>query len=122
MTEFITPSEDVQNDSQFGRREVGITHPDTDGYLRIKDSGVVEIYAGEGLAIVMNPKTGSITFFADTIRFMTSDKNGLKWNKVAFNDKAVRYSEPTFISINETHNKNAIYHGVDYFLQEEEGS
>lgn len=101
-------------DANFSGREVGITHPDVPGFLRIKDNGDIEVVAGEGLAIVMSPKNGSITFVADSVNFMTRP-DGFKWNHVAFNDRATTFTEPTFIFKEPKLNAYDIHEGIEFF-------
>jgi hypothetical protein len=115
MPTFDSPSHDRHRLEEFGLREVGINHPDVPGFFRIRDNGDVEIVAGEGLAIVMSPRSGSITLVADHIKFMTRHDGGLRWNKVNFNERAVSFHEPTFISVEEDR-ETTIYNGVDDYV------
>lgn len=100
----------------YGRREVGLTHPDTSSFIRLRDDGAVEIFAGEEVSLVMHP-SGTVTINADCIKFHTRSGGGLRWNKVAFNDRAVGFSEPTFIKVEDALDVKSVYRGVDYYTE-----
>jgi len=121
---FDNPVAVTDKQDHYSRREVGLSHPDVAGFIRIRDNGDVEICAGDGLAILMHPKTGTITFVADHINFITRSDSGLKWNHVAFNEKATSFKEPTFIA-SDPNSLEAFdtYEGVESYLRgiEEEG-
>lgn len=108
----------IESQEQFSVREVGITHPDNPGFIRICDNGDIEIMAGDGLSIVMNSRSRSISFVADSIKFITKKDGGLKWNRLTFNEKATGFSQPTFLTIDERE-ALGVYRGVDYFTQED---
>jgi len=107
----------ASEDSNFAGREVGITHPDVPGFIRIKNNGDIELVAGEGVAIIMSPQNGSITFVADSVNFMTRP-NGFKWNHVAFNDRATTFTEPTFIFNEPKLNAYDMHEGIEFFSGE----
>lgn len=100
---------------EFGSREVGLSHPDVQGFVRITDNSEIQIVASESLAIFMNPQNNSITFVADSVKFITKENGGLKWNGLEFNPKATSFNEPTFTR-DDRENKG-LYRGVDYFLE-----
>jgi len=106
--------------THFAEREVGITHPDVTGFIRIRNNGDIEIVAGEGLAIVLNPHSNSITFVADHIKFMTKHEGGLRWNDLSFNDRATNFSEPTLVKVDDAREGYGLYKGVDHFTPEAE--
>lgn len=116
MTEFEPPWAEVAEQGRFGEREVGIVHPDIPSFVRLRDSGEIEIVAGEGLSILMSPKSKSITFVADHIKFMTKHEGGLRWNQVSFNDRATAFSEPTFIVVDDLADSISAYQGVEEFF------
>ena len=103
----------------FGAREVGLTHPDHDGFIRITDRGDVEIFSKPGLGIIMHSSNNSISFVADSVRFLTKDQDGLRWNNVAFNPKATTYSEPSLLPYDpEDASATSMYEGFeDYQLR-----
>lgn len=106
----------MENEEQFQAREVGLSHPDLEGFIRINDDSVIEIVASDSLSILMNPRNNSITFVADSIKFFT---DSIRWNDVELNDQATNFTEPTFIPVDDTLEKG-LYQGVDYFLEEGE--
>lgn len=119
MPTFENPEELNQAQDTFSSREVGLTHPDVPGFLRIKDNGDIEIVAGEGLSIIMNAASRSITFVADSVKFLTKDE-GLRWNKLLFNGQATTFNEPTFSPTEDVAGSNHIYRDVAYFLNEDD--
>jgi len=118
MTAFVSPSDIVHEQSEFSGREVGVTHPDLPSFIRLGDGGDIEISAGEGLGIILNPRNRSITLIADHVNIMTKHEGGLRWNKVAFNDRAVHFNEPTFMKVDDLEDNHSIYKGVDAFIPE----
>lgn len=115
--EFRPGSEQVDAQNRFGDREVGITHPDVPGFIRIRDNGDIELIAGDGLSLIFNKATNSITLVADHINFITKD-NGLRWNKKLFNGQATKYNEPTFMVADDLSSRS-LYRDVDYFLNDD---
>lgn len=100
----------------YTEREVGITHPDYPSFVRLTDGGDVEIFAKEGLGIILHPTNNSITFVADNIKFLTNGKNGLRWNDLAFNAQAFQFTEPAFKLYDDTEIQT-IYQGVKEILE-----
>lgn len=96
--EFKRPSDLLADRDFYDKGEVGVTHPKTPAYVRLADNGDVEIIAAEGLGMVFHPANRSITIIADTIKLMTKDDDGLRWNQLAFNPKSTTFTEPTFLS------------------------
>ena len=109
--------EEIRN--SFSRTEVGLTHPHSPSFIKLNDNGCIEIFAKEGLGIVIDPGTNSINFFADHVKFFTKDLDGMRWNKLSFNHKATRYTEPVFVNY-ETDETMNIYRGVDELFTTEE--
>lgn len=101
--------------TKFDDREVGITHPDKPSYFRLTDKGTVEAVCKPGLGIFMNPQNNSITVVADDVRFITNDKNGLKWNDLSFNPKATIGTEPSFVKMTDV-DFQSIYAGFEDYL------
>lgn len=118
---FVRPIHLVQGEDEFKDREVGITHPDTPAFVRLKDNGDIEIVAGEGLAMVFHKAKKSITLVADSIKFLTRAQGGLRWNQHFFNERAGSYNEPTLIEADDQEARH-IYRGVEYFLYDDDES
>lgn len=98
----------------FSNREVGLNHPDNPNFLRLTDSGDIEIFAAPGVGIVINGSTRTISFFADNIKFHTKE-DGLKWNSMEFNHSATLFSEPAFVSANDA-SYNPAFLNMDYYI------
>ena len=112
---FERPHDLVFTEQEFTGSEVGLNHLSNGAYVRLRDSGDVEVMATDGLGIIMHAKNRSITIIADSLRFVTGSENGLRWNNIAFNSKANEYHEPTFIDIDAYEEFNP-YQGVDQFM------
>lgn len=117
--EFEHPSRILPEVNKFLRREPGLTHPDMPSFMRLRDNGDIEIMAAEGLGIVLNARTMSITLVADHIKFMTRHEDGLRWNDVSFNDRAVSFNEPTFIRFNKETSINRSFNDVNYYTKKD---
>lgn len=119
---FRRPTHFVQGQDIFRNDEVGITHPNNKAFIRCKDNGDIEIVAGEGCSIILHPAKRSITFVADSIKFLTqSGSQGLTWNNQAFNENADTFNEPTFLPIRDE-DGYSLYKGVDHFLYGDAGN
>lgn len=106
---------ELKRRKEFSDREVGITHPDLNSFIRLNDQGDIEIFAAPGVGIVISTRSKSISLFGDSIRFYTKD-DGLRWNSYNFNYAASSYVEPTLVKINykQIHSaQNGIYHYLD---------
>lgn len=106
---------ELKKRKEFSNREVGLTHPDNSAFMRVADSGEIEIFAAPGIGVVINPHTRSISFFADSIKFYSREDDGLRWNGLSFNPAADSYTEPTFVKTNNFSN-NPAYHRTSYYL------
>lgn len=104
-----------KDDEYYSPTEVGITHPETNGFLRLRDNGAIELFADEGVGIYFDPKTRSIVLVGDQIKFMTKKEKGLRWNQSYFNEKATQYQEPTFVAA-EDDDAPHLFSGVETFL------
>lgn len=100
--------------NSFSQREVGLNHPDNQGFIRLTDSGDIEIFAAPGVGIVINGSTKTISFFAENIKFY-SKEDGLKWNSMEFNHSATTYAEPAFVQSDEK-SYNPAFLNIDYYL------
>jgi len=108
-------AEELNRRSTFGRREVGLTHPDTSAFVRLNDRGEIEIFAGEELGLVISPQSRSISIFADVVKIVTKEDYGLRWNNMSFNYAGDMYSEPSLIETSEKeYNSGYLY--ADYYL------
>lgn len=97
MREFAQPIEKMVRQFRFSETEVGVTHPNTNAFIRCTDDGDVEIVAGEGLAIILHPQNKSITFVADKVKFVTKEHDGFIWNQRSMNPEATEFTEPAFV-------------------------
>jgi len=92
--------DELSRRKNFSQREVGLTHPDNSSFIRLTDSGDIEIFSAPGVGIVINGSTKTISLFADNIKFFTKE-DGLKWNSMEFNHSATLFSEPALVSAND---------------------
>lgn len=83
-------------------REVALIHPDLSSYIRLLDNGDIEITSTDGLGIILNRAQKAIILTGDTIKFMTRITDGLRWNDLSFNHKAITFNEPTFMQVIDT--------------------
>lgn len=111
---FDGPQQAYNEQNRFSREEVGLTHPKTPAFIRLCNNGDIEIVAGEGCSIIMNPRAKSITFVADTFNVLTKE-GGFHWNGKAFNEMATGFQEPTFV---EPEDGPDLYRGADYYTNE----
>lgn len=112
-TAFNEPAE-LKRRKEFSNREVGITHPDKKGFIRISDGGEIEIFAAPGVGLVINPNTRSISLFADSIKFFCKEDDGLRWNEKSFNPAADVYNEPALVKTGDFSNNPAYYRSSYY--------
>jgi len=110
----ITESDEINRRRTFSSREVGITHPDNPSFLRVTDSGDIEIFAAPGVGIVISASTRTVSIFADNIKF-NSKEDGLKWNSKEFNSSATVFTEPAFIAPN-SRDFNPGFKNADYYI------
>jgi hypothetical protein len=96
---YISEKNEYEKRKNFSSREVGLNHPDNSSFIRLTDSGDIEIFAAPGVGIVISGSTRSISLFADNIRMHTKE-NGLKWNSMDFNHSADDFTEPTLLKSN----------------------
>lgn len=110
----ITEADEINRRKTFSSREVGITHPDNPGFLRLTDSGDIELFAAPGVGIVINGSTRTISIFADNIK-LHSKEDGLKWNSKEFNSSATVFTEPALLSPNNR-DFNPGFKNADYYI------
>lgn len=114
MNSIQRPTELIGNLNRFGNNEVGLTHPTNGSYIKIADNGDIYLMSGSNMGVILNFARQSLTFVGETVKFITNENNGLLWNNLAFNSKATKYSEPTFvIPKNQT---SSIYDDIDMFV------
>lgn len=94
---FERPLQQASSRDKFGYSEVGITHPTNSAYIKLCDTGSIELMADEGLGIIIDTHTRSISLHADSIKLFTRDNDGIRWNKLSLNPRATKYVEPAFI-------------------------
>jgi len=111
----ITEADELKKRKTYSSREVGLTHPDNSGFLRITDAGDIEIFAAPGVGIVINGSTRTISIFADNIKFH-SKEDGLKWNSKEFNSSATVFTEPAFTQSNNR-DFNPGFKNADYYIK-----
>ena len=103
-------------ENRFQLNEVGMNHSKTDSYIRLGDDGVIEIYAGEGTGIFMNPNTKTITFVADKVNFVTNKEDGIRWNDQQFNSQATIFTEPALVP-SDSDLENSEYRDLFNYIQ-----
>jgi len=110
-----TEIDELSRRKNFSQREVGLTHPDNPSFVRLTDSGDIEIFSAPGVGIVINGSTKTISLFADNIKFYTKE-DGLKWNSMEFNHSATLFSEPALVSANDK-SYNPAFLNMDYYIK-----
>ena len=110
-----TEIDELNRRKNFSQREVGLTHPDNPSFMRLTDSGDIEIFSAPGVGIVINGSTKTISLFADNIKFYTKE-DGLKWNSMEFNHSATLFSEPALVSANDK-SYNPAFLNMDHYIK-----
>lgn len=105
---------ELKKRKEFSEREVGLTHPDLNSFLRLNDQGDIEIFAAPGIGIVISSRSKSVSIFADSIKFMCKE-DGLRWNNYNFNYSASAFMEPTLVKVNYKDIHSA-QNGATYYL------
>lgn len=98
MTTFDRPFSAAAQRDRFSDREVGITHPDNNSYIKICDNGNIEMMLSAGFGIIMDAASRSINLYADSIVMHTKSIDGFRWNRLSFNSRATKYTEPTLVA------------------------
>lgn len=109
------PHDILAQQDTFGSSEVGITHPVQNTHIRLRDNGDVELIAGDNLAIVMSNTSRTITFVADSVKFMTKAQDGFRWNDLSLNPQATNYHQPAFVKHADDHVID-LYSGFDNYV------
>lgn len=115
---FRRPVQFVQEQERFKPNEVGLNHPKNAGYIRIRDNGDIELMANEGCGIIISAATQTIVLVADSIKFLTKETGGLRWNSFFFNEAADTFNEPALVPTND-HETYGLYKGVEQFLYDD---
>lgn len=110
----IAEADEINKRKTFSSREVGLTHPDNPGFVRLTDSGDIEIFAAPGVGIVISASTRTVSIFADSIK-IHSKEDGFKWNSKEFNSSATVFTEPAFIAPN-SRDFNPGFKNADYYI------
>jgi hypothetical protein len=118
MAELQRPTFDIAEQEKYSATEVGITHQFTNAFVRLTDSGDIELVAGEGLAIILHAANKSITLVGDKVRFITKETGGLVWNGKYFNERATKFTEPAFYTFSPEDGVG-MFRGYNDFLEEE---
>lgn len=116
MARIERPVELAFNQDRFNDREVGITHPDTSSFIRCTDTGDIEIFAAPGVGIILSANNGCVTIVADQVKFMTKEKNGLRWNKLAANPNGYKFTEPPWVPFAMDDAQN-LFDGISEFTE-----
>jgi hypothetical protein len=120
MARFERPVENIEAQDTYGDFEVGITHPLKGSFIRLNDAGDVEIVVSDALAIVLHKATNSITFVADSIKFLTKDGDSIRWNNSNLNSRATDFTQPALIPL-QVKEMDSMYDGSDtYYVEEDE--
>lgn len=117
---YFDQTTELSKRNSFSRREVGLSHPDTNSFIKLNDRGEIEIFVGEELGMVISPSTRSISLFADVIKFVTKEDYGLRWNGNSFNYAADVYSEPALVETNQKE-INSGFNSAGIFLDSIDG-
>jgi hypothetical protein len=100
--------------NEYSATEIGLTHPKLPSYIKFADNGDIYLMAKAGLGIIISPSQDAIILVAETIKLLTKEGDGFKWNEQAFNPKATSFSEPTLVDVDKK--SLDIYDGFDDFL------
>lgn len=99
----------------FSNREVGLVHPDTKAYVKLGDNGNIELICGNELGIIIDSYTRTVHIYGDSVVFHTKKSNGLRMNRLSFNQKATKYTEPTFVE-SEVSDMPGLFNGIDEIM------
>lgn len=116
MARFERPFNNLLAQNQFSLREPGLTHPDNETYIKLRDNGDIELVVSEGLGMVFNKRKRSVTIIADEIKFLTSLGDSITWNDKKLNSQAVLYTQPALVPT-EAHEKFSPYTGTEEFFE-----
>lgn len=112
---MFNQANELEKRSTFSRREVGLNHPDNSAFIRITDTGAIEIFSGPELGIIISPETRSISIFADVVKIFSNEDNGMRWNKMSFNYAGDSFQEPALVPMDEK-DINAGFNNARFYL------
>jgi hypothetical protein len=115
MSRFERPHNNKESQDMFGLREVGLNHPDVDGFIRIRDNGDIEIVVGEGCGIILNAKKRSVTIVADEVKFITNAGNAIRWNEKRFNYQGNSFTQPALVDVETSEHQNLYDGAADFY-------
>lgn len=113
---FRRPFKILNSQNQFSDTEVGLSHPNQSSYMKFADNGDIYIMGKSNLGIIISPSQDAIILVADTIKMLTKDGEGLKWNSKCFNFNADGFEEPTLVDPMKS--PLDLYDGIDDFISE----
>ncbi len=119
MARFEMPIDNLTTQDTYGDQEIGMIHPQMASFIRLNDAGDIEIVVSDSLAIVLHKATNSITFVADTIKFLTKDGDSIRWNNSNLNSRATDFTQPALIPL-QVDQMASLYDGSDEYYGTEE--
>lgn len=120
-SEFDDPGEQMQLEShEFGNQEPGLNHPDNPAFIRLRNDGAIEIMADDGVGIILDPRSRSITMVADHVKFFTREEGGIRWNDTELNSRATRFDEPTLVQADNEGSITDLYRDTSWFMDEDD--
>jgi hypothetical protein len=120
MARFERPIENLETQDSFGDTEVGFIHPIESQFVKLNDAGDMMFVVSDSLAIIMHKATNSMTFVADSIRFITKEGDSIRWNNNNFNSRATDFTQPALTPL-QVDDMNSVYDGsVSYYTLEED--
>lgn len=114
LERFTNPNDTLTTQDNVGVREVAITHPDNNAHIRIMDNGDIQIISDDGIGIILSRARRTIILHADQVKIHTKE-DGMRWNGLNFNHKAVSFNEPAFLKVIDTDAQH-IYKGANAFF------
>ena len=111
---FERPVGLIQRESNFSSREVGLTHPVMASYIRLADNGDIHIMANQNTGIIISPSKDTILLVANSVKLLTNDEDGFKWNTLSFNPHATLYTEPPLVAPKKS--STNLYDDIDSYL------
>lgn len=115
MVDFDRPFGVAASRDRFSSREVGLTHPDNGTYIRLCDNGNIEMMVSANFGIVLDNASRSVNIYADSLIVHTKETDGFRWNRLSFNSRATKYTEPPFIETLIT-DFSSIFDGVEQLV------
>lgn len=112
MVDFNRPFSAAATRDKFSSREVGLNHPDNGTFIRLCDNGNIELMVSTNFGIVLDASSRSINLYADSLIVHTKDIDGFRWNRLSFNSRATKYTEPSFVETLVT-DFSSIFDGVE---------